>query len=1091
MVVATQYMSFINRYNKAYHSYYYSLIAGEFVYAMGQISNGIELEGLITKIDFSGNVVWEKRYNALDKKGLRFWHAVPCANDDIMLLGLSGDYNEYSLMRITSLGDVLWTKYYRTAFSEIISHSAKLIRLNGENYLLHIADTYSAKGGGTVTQVDNHLMKVDGSGNILVQKKLTSAVLLVSDMAWNGTLIAIGGQQYHNAHGWMGVCIVLDPASITQVNKFALKSGSNTSGYLSLFNLHFRGNQLVIYGMTNTTGTAQQDFLALIKNPATQVGTGTVAATTLPSSANRFSQAFNTTSFYYTNKGSKDENLVSKFDAAFNHVWTKRIDVPNVFYMDVATDTHVVFHGYFYDHYVGLVNTDFDSCKTSAYTPIVTGKKTLYLTSDFSIALPTVRNTVVVAETRIANIASKKEELCPSPAVVPVFNPIGPVCSGTALLPLPTTSLNGITGSWSPALNNMATTIYTFTPIPGLNATQATMTIVVTPTIKPTFDQLGPFGPCDLINSLPLVSKEGIRGTWWPELNTKQTTTYTFTPAKGQCATGTTMTIAVKPDVTLLHEVCWTSLEDYQFNVHIPQQAAIAQDAAAAVDGITKFIQPVWRPDTSYYVHFTLKDTVDDGAAARSYPFTYGFSTAGAVGYFHTNPNATYGDIALQKNQKLALQNGGEYIVPDDGLILDDTTGLIRNAAGTILTGVDNKPIQIYAHPDKYALTGLSQYIDYDRSYPNADGNLLASKPLFYNDPKTELKIYFNKVYATNFFRNWSPYKGLGELKGRLKIVIKDPREQDADIVNPPYLDYDPADTIHIDIPQTVEDWRDDENPQVPFVISQYLNLYNANKCIITGGLNIKPKSKYIKVFPKHLKPSKLYSAIVNNMYDINKNGTLENTPAETRQVHKYVFQTSRYAHFREQVNSYMLKSGEGQELVERKAVFQIEKAFTPEQVQAVWHAIDGTANAYGDAMAINYQHAFDRVFEGILGFKPLDEAISTEFNIIRNKTDNKVIAVLIRNPEPFNIPKMPVADVKDTIVVVQGNSIDGTYRVLHSKDYSQVIIMHQSLAIDAAELSFRFQYKTWDGLAYTVDPELNIPNAQKFYTVYANGIVL
>jgi hypothetical protein len=1084
-------MSFINRYNKAYHAYYYSLIAGEFVYAVGQISNGDVLEGLITKTAASGNVVWEKRYNAPDKKGLRFRHAVQCANDDIMLMGVSGDFNEYCLMRITSLGDVLWKKYYRTAFSDIISHDAHLIRLNGENYLLHISDSYSAKGGGTVTKVDNHLLKIDGSGNILVQKKLTSAVLLISDIAWNGTVIAIGGQQYHNAHGWMGLCIILDAASITQVNKFALKSGSTTSGYIYLYNLYFRGNQLVIYGLTNTTGSTQMEFLTIIKNPATQVGTGTVAATTLPISKNRFSKAFNATSFYYNSKSSKNENLVSKFDAAFNHVWTKKIEVPEVFYMDFATATHVVFHGYFYDHYIGFVNAEFDSCKTSAYTPVVTGKKTLYLTSDFNVSLPAVKNTIVVAETLVTNIVSKKEEICPSPAVVPVFSPIGPVCSGTVLLPLPTTSLNGITGSWSPALNNMATGTYIFTPTPGQNATQASLTITVMPTIKPTFDQLGPFGPCDLMGALPSISREGIRGTWSPGLNTKQTTTYTFTPAKGQCATSTTMTIVVKPDVTLLHEVCWTSLEDYQFNIHIPQQEAIAQDAAAAVDSITRFIQPVWRPDTSYYVHFSLKDTVDDGAAARSYPFTYGFSTAGAVGYFHTDPNATYGDILLKKNEKLTLQNGGEYIVPDDGLILDDTTGLIRNAAGTILTGQDNKPIQAYAHPDKYALTGLSQYIDYDRSYPNADGNLLASKPLFYDDKKTELTIYFNKAYAANFFRDWKSYKGLGELKGRLKIVIKDPREQDAGIVNPPYLDYDPADTIHTEIPQTIEDWRDDDNPQVPFVISQYLNLYNANECIVTGGALIKPKSKYVKIFPKHLKPSKLYTAIVNNMYDINKNGTLENTPAETREVHKYIFQTSRYAHFREQVNSYMLKSGEGQELVERKAVFQIEKTFTTEQILAVWHTINGTANAYGDAMSINYQHAFDRVFEGILGFKPLDEAVSTEFNIIRNKTDNKVIAVLIRNPEPFNIPKMPVSDVKDTILVVQGSSVDGTYRTLHSRDCSQVIIMHQSLVIDAAELSFRFQYKTWNGEAYTVDPELNTPDAQKFYTIYAHGIVL
>jgi hypothetical protein len=52
-------------------------------------------------------------------------------------------------------------------------------------------------------------------------------------------------------------------------------------------------------------------------------------------------------------------------------------------------------------------------------------------------------------------------------------------------LPLPTTSLNSITGTWSPALNNTTTTTYTFTPIAGQCATTATMTIIVNPKPAP------------------------------------------------------------------------------------------------------------------------------------------------------------------------------------------------------------------------------------------------------------------------------------------------------------------------------------------------------------------------------------------------------------------------------------------------------------------------------------------------------------------------------------------------------------------------------------------------------------------------------
>ncbi len=65
--------------------------------------------------------------------------------------------------------------------------------------------------------------------------------------------------------------------------------------------------------------------------------------------------------------------------------------------------------------------------------------------------------------------------------IVPLFTQVATVCTGATLAALPTTSNNGITGSWSPALNNLATTIYTFTPTPGLCATTQTMTITVTP----------------------------------------------------------------------------------------------------------------------------------------------------------------------------------------------------------------------------------------------------------------------------------------------------------------------------------------------------------------------------------------------------------------------------------------------------------------------------------------------------------------------------------------------------------------------------------------------------------------------------------
>jgi hypothetical protein len=68
-----------------------------------------------------------------------------------------------------------------------------------------------------------------------------------------------------------------------------------------------------------------------------------------------------------------------------------------------------------------------------------------------------------------------------NPNITPTFTAVSAICTGASLSALPTTSNNGYTGTWSPALNNTATTIYTFTPTAGLCATTTTMTITVNP----------------------------------------------------------------------------------------------------------------------------------------------------------------------------------------------------------------------------------------------------------------------------------------------------------------------------------------------------------------------------------------------------------------------------------------------------------------------------------------------------------------------------------------------------------------------------------------------------------------------------------
>lgn len=134
--------------------------------------------------------------------------------------------------------------------------------------------------------------------------------------------------------------------------------------------------------------------------------------------------------------------------------------------------------------------------------------------------------------------------------VNPTFPTLPLYCVGDNVPNLPTTSNQGILGTWSPAINNQETTTYTFTPAANQCALSTTFTIPISSGITPTFLPVGPFCVNDVIPALPFVSTNSITGSWSPAINNQVTTTYTFTPVPGQCAASITKTIVVNPILT-------------------------------------------------------------------------------------------------------------------------------------------------------------------------------------------------------------------------------------------------------------------------------------------------------------------------------------------------------------------------------------------------------------------------------------------------------------------------------------------------------------------------------------------------------------
>lgn len=213
----------------------------------------------------------------------------------------------------------------------------------------------------------------------------------------------------------------------------------------------------------------------------------------------------------------------------------------------------------------------------------------LPLTSNNGIAgtwSPTLDNTTTKTYTFTPNVGQcavvQTMTITVNAPIIPIFTQVAAICTGDTLSALPTTSTNGITGTWSPSLNNLATTTYTFTPTTGICATIQTMTIEVN-SVTPIFNQIAPICLGDNFAGLPSISNNGISGTWLPSPNNLATTTYTFTPSAGQCATNQTMTVEINPFIQLT--VAINQLEYFNSENNIEVTVSPVGTYAYSLDG--------------------------------------------------------------------------------------------------------------------------------------------------------------------------------------------------------------------------------------------------------------------------------------------------------------------------------------------------------------------------------------------------------------------------------------------------------------------------------------------------------------------------
>ncbi len=132
-------------------------------------------------------------------------------------------------------------------------------------------------------------------------------------------------------------------------------------------------------------------------------------------------------------------------------------------------------------------------------------------------------------------------------SITPSFPTALSLCSGTTAPVLNTTSPNGITGTWNPAVvSNTASGSYVFTPNAGQCGTSTTLNVTITNSIIPNFATELSLCNGDGIPALATTSPNGITGTWNPAtINNTTSASYVFTPNAGQCASNVILNVTV------------------------------------------------------------------------------------------------------------------------------------------------------------------------------------------------------------------------------------------------------------------------------------------------------------------------------------------------------------------------------------------------------------------------------------------------------------------------------------------------------------------------------------------------------------------
>lgn len=460
--------------------------------------------------------------------------------------------------------------------------------------------------------------------------------------------------------------------------------------------------------------------------------------------------------------------------------------------------------------------------------------------------------------------------------------------------------------------------------------------------------------------------------------------------------------------VTYVYSLCTLDVESALVNESMPSFSDVQEEVLTIINAFNGSIQPIWRPDTNYAIRITTKDKMnrESGSSLGEHNRTavFGFRTMGPIGHFHNYRN----------------ESGTDMLYP-------------RYAA---LESIDRE--------DEFKLKNLMYYIDYAKCFPNADGQLINAKPLFFEDPK--LLLFYTQNYVYEMLHSWNAWGGLNGLDIDFTVTIIDPASEEGETNT-----------------NGVLSWTMSDLPLISEEISILNNMMTFGAPCASVTI-IDPQYPVANFQLPMLKPLKLYTAVFHLSYK--RSGE---TDYVKREVLRYGFQTSRYASFTEQIGSLEL-TGSNQTLgASGQAIFTQEIETTPTRIANAIAVIQDTVPK-DDELRQKFGHVFNRLLEGALEMEAIHAPVTMEVNYIADKATGDVIGILVKNPEPLNDPKLPADEWTDCVkLTVNGG---GTFDYVYSKDLSAVFITTPALNMGLAEsdvLECTFRYKQYNGVGYDI----------------------